>query len=138
MKLAKELQLRNVEFRELVPKGKVPELMNEADAFVFCLQDLPLYRYGISLNKMCDYLASSRPILFAGESAYNPIRDAGAGICTPPENPGALAEAIHHLISLTHEERAQMGQNGLEHLKKYHDIRVLAARLEEVLLPHQV
>jgi glycosyltransferase involved in cell wall biosynthesis len=111
--------------------------MTEADAFIFSLTDSPLYKYGISLNKMCDYLASGRPILFAGDSTYNPIRDAAAGISVPPENAAALSEAIDHLTSLTAEERVRMGQNGLKHFKKYHDIRVLADRLERVLLPRE-
>ncbi len=131
---AQELGLFNVEFRGLVPKRKVAEAMAEADAFVFCLQDLSLYRYGISLNKMCDYLASGRPTLFAGDSAYNPVLEAGAGICVPPENPEALADAIDRLISLTAEERLEMGRNGIEHLRKNHDMRILADRLERVLL----
>ena len=69
---AEDLQLRNVEFRGLVPKTKLAEVMSEADAFVFSLQKLNLYRFGISLNKMCDYLASGRPILFAGEKKLQP------------------------------------------------------------------
>jgi glycosyltransferase involved in cell wall biosynthesis len=134
VKRAQDFGLRNTEFRGLVPKTKIAEVMSEADAFVFSLQNLSLYKYGISLNKMCDYLASGRPILFAGDSTYNPIREARAGICVPPDNPVALADAVIQLISLPAAERAKMGQRGLGHLKKFHDIRVLADRLERVLL----
>jgi glycosyltransferase involved in cell wall biosynthesis len=133
-KMAEQFSLQNTEFRGLVPKTEVVRVMAEADAFVFSLTDSHLYKYGISLNKMCDYLASGRPILFAGDSTYNPIRDAGAGISVPPENPEALSEAIDRLTALTADERARMGRNGLEHFKKYHDIRVLADRLERVLV----
>ena len=137
VQLAKELGLKNTEFRDLVPKTRIAEMMSEADAFIFSLQDLPLYKYGISLNKMCDYLASGRPILFAGDSVYNPIREVGAGICVPPGQPASIASAVHQLISLTPEERVQMGRNGLEHLKKHHDMRVLGGRLESFLLENE-
>jgi glycosyltransferase involved in cell wall biosynthesis len=138
-KMAEQFSLENAEFRGLVPKTEVVRVMKEADAFIFSLTDSPLYKYGISLNKMCDYLASGRPILFAGDSSYNPIRDARAGISVPPENAAALSEAIDQLTSLTADERVRMGQNGLEHFKKYHDIRVLADRLERVLvLPREL
>ncbi|MFZ3199736.1 MAG: glycosyltransferase family 4 protein [Candidatus Acidiferrales bacterium] len=136
VKMAAQLSLENVEFRGLVPKTEVVRVMAEADAFVFSLADLPLYKYGISLNKMCDYLASGRPILFAGDSTYNPIREAGAGIYVPAENPAALADAVDCLIALTPEERVRMGRNGLEYFKKHHDIRVLAERLEQTLKSH--
>ena len=135
-KLAHALALENVQFRPLVPKTEVVQVMAGANAFIFSLANLPLYKYGISLNKMCDYLASGRPILFAGDSTYNPIRDAAAGISVPAEDPAALSRAIDHLMSLTPEERVRMGQNGLEHFKKHHDIRILADRLEQVLAPH--
>lgn len=133
-RFAEQLSLKNVEFRGLVPKTDVARVMASANAFVFSLANLPLYKYGISLNKMCDYLASGRPILFAGDSTYNPIRDAGAGISVPAEDPAALSEAINDLMDCTPEQRVRMGQNGLEHFKKHHDIRVLADRLEQVLL----
>jgi glycosyltransferase involved in cell wall biosynthesis len=136
VKMAEQLSLENIEFRGLVPKTEVVRVMAEADAFVFSLADLPLYKYGISLNKMCDYLASGRPILFAGDSVYNPIREAAAGIHVPAENPEALADAVDLLISLTPEERVRMGRNGLEYFKKHHDIRVLAERLERTLKCH--
>ena len=136
-KLAQQFSLKNVEFRALVPKTELIHVMTEADAFIFSLTDSPLYKYGISLNKMCDYLASGRPILFAGDSTYNPIRDAAAGISVPPEDATALSEAIDQLTSLTAEERVRMGQNGLKHFKKYHDIHVLADRLERVLVPRE-
>lgn len=126
--------LRNVEFRGLVPKDALAGVMAEADAFVFSLRDLPLYRYGISLNKLCDYLASGRPILFAGRSTYDAVDRAQAGLTVPPEDPAALADAIDRLAALPPAERARMGRNGYEYCKQYHAIPVLAGRLEAALV----
>lgn len=125
--------LRNVHFHGVVAKEHLPRVMMEADAFVLSLRRLLLYEYGISLNKMCDYLAAGRPILFAGASSYDPITSAGAGITVPPENPEALAEAISTLRRLPPEARAQMGANGMAYVRQYHDIRGLAQRLEAAL-----
>ncbi|HEU5299400.1 MAG TPA: glycosyltransferase family 4 protein [bacterium] len=122
--------LRNVHFHGVVPKDELPKVMAQADAFVFSLRNLTLYRYGISLNKMCDYLASGRPILFAGTSSYDPITSASAGIRVPPEDPRALADAVSALRGLPPEARARMGKNGVAYVREYHDIRGLAARLE--------
>jgi glycosyltransferase involved in cell wall biosynthesis len=135
VEMAERLSLQNIEFRGLVPKTQLVDVMAEADAFVLSLANLPLYKYGISLNKMCDYLASGRPILFAGDSVYNPIREAQAGFCVAPENPEALADAIDRLISLSPAERTHMGQNGLQYFRENHDIRILAQRLEQTLTP---
>ena len=133
MKLAADIGLHNTEFREMVPKSEILKVMGEADAFIWGVKDIPLLQYGISTNKLCDYLASGRPILFAGNPKKNPVEEARAGITVPPENPEALAEAITQLVAMKPEERIQMGKNGLEYVKKHHDIRVLADRLEGLL-----
>ena len=130
IELSGDLGLRNVEFRDPVPKNEISQVMGEADAFILSLRDSPLYKYGINPNKLCDYLASGRPILFAGNASNNPVEEAKAGITVPPENPEALARAITRLMAMKPEERIQMGKNGLEYVKKHHDIRVVADKLE--------
>lgn len=130
---ARDLELRNVEFHGAFAKRDIGRVMRGADAFIFSLRNLPLYRYGISLNKMCDYLASRRPIVFAGDLPGNPIEEADCGVCVEPENAEALARGIRRLMSLPPHERVRMGRNGFEYLKRYHDMRVLGDRLEAVL-----
>jgi glycosyltransferase involved in cell wall biosynthesis len=133
-RLATQLHLGNVEFPGLVPKKDIVKMMSDADAYVVSLKDVPLLKYGISLNKACDYLASGRPTILAGSPGYDPIKEAKAGLSVPAENPEALADAIELLMTLPPEERVQMGVNGREYLGRVHGIGVLADRLEKVLL----
>jgi glycosyltransferase involved in cell wall biosynthesis len=133
-RLAGELQLHNVQFPGLVAKMEIATVMGEADAFVVSLRDVPLLKYGVSLNKACDYLASGRPTILAGNPGYDPIKEAHGGISVPANDPSALAAGIEALMSLTPEERVQMGKNGREYLQRVHDIEVLADRLERTLL----
>jgi glycosyltransferase involved in cell wall biosynthesis len=133
-RLAVDLRLQNVEFPGLVAKKDIARTMGGADAFVVTLKNVPLLRYGISLNKACDYLASGRPTILAGEPGYDPIREAGAGISVAAENPSALADAVEALKALPPEERVQMGRNGREYLERVHGMQVLADRLEKVLI----
>ena len=72
-----------VEFRDAIPKYRIPELAAEANCLVVNLLDLPLYKYGISLNKLFDYMASARPIIIASSAVNNPVLDGDAGICGP-------------------------------------------------------
>jgi glycosyltransferase involved in cell wall biosynthesis len=108
--------------------------MNHADAFLVTLKNVPLLKYGISLNKVCDYLASGRPTVFAGTPGYDPIQQAQAGISVAGEDPGALADGIEQLIALSPAERVQMGRNGQEYVARVHGVDVVADRLESVLL----
>lgn len=128
------LGLKNVEFRELVPKNEIGRVMGEADAFLATLKNVPLLRYGISLNKLCDYFASGRPTILAGMPGYNPVEEANAGISIPGEDAVALADGVQMLMSISAAERVQMGQNGRNYLSRVHDINILSSRLESALL----
>jgi len=130
---AAERGLDNVEFPDPVPKQEIASKLSEADAFIYGLHDLPLYRYGVSLNKLTDYLAGSRPIIFCGSSAYDPVRQVGAGFGVPPDNPIAAADAVERLVGLTPQERVQMGRNGRHFLEENHNIPRLAERLLSAL-----
>jgi glycosyltransferase involved in cell wall biosynthesis len=132
---AEEMKLQAVEFRPLVPKSDIGKVMSEGDVFIFHIRELTLLKkYGISANKLYDYMSSGRPIIYAVNSRNNPVKEAGAGLSIPPEDPKALADAILDIVSLTPKERIQMGRNGLEYLLKHHDIRILAERLEQLLM----
>lgn len=130
---ARRLGLENVVFEPSVPKAAIAGLAAEADAFIVNLVDLPIYRYGISLNKLFDYLAAGRPIVFAGASANDPVAEARAGLSVPPGDPGALAGAIARLVALPEAERAEMGRNAHAYVQTHHDFRVLARRLADCL-----
>lgn len=132
--LAVELGLKNVSFEVPVPKERVATLAGEADAFVLMVLDKPdLYRYGISMNKIYDYLAGRRPILLASAAVNNPIEDAGAGLTVPPEDPAALVGAVKELMTLPQSELKRMGNAGRHYVEQHGDFRMLAGKLAGVL-----
>ncbi len=133
LEVVKEGKINNVEFRLPVAKNKIIEIILKSDALFFHLQDSPVFKYGISSNKLFDYLASGKPIIFSSNSINNPVEEAGAGITVPPDDPQALAEAIIKLYKMPEEERVKMGMNGRKYVEKYHSIPVLVDKLEEVI-----
>lgn len=126
--LARKLSLRNLEFRDQIPKSLVPEILAEADAFVFGMKNRSIYRFGISPNKLFDYFSAGRPVICHGHSADNPIDMARAGMSVPPEDPEALAGAVIEMSALSPEERTAMGERGRSYLIENHDIKKLADR----------
>jgi glycosyltransferase involved in cell wall biosynthesis len=131
--MVKEKKINNVRFADPIPSSEIPVKLSNADALVFCLEDSPLYKYGISLNKMFVYLASGKPILLSGNPLNNPIQEAGAGISVPPRNPKALAQAVIKLFKMSPQEREEMGKRGREYVKKYHDFTILTDKYQEVI-----
>lgn len=134
IRLSSELNLRNVEFRDPVPKDQVARVMEEGDALVHSFRALGVQKYGVSPVKVPDYMAAGRPILYAVEGSNNPVEEARAGFTVPPEDPRALAEAITLLISMSPEDRIRMGLNGREYVRTHHDVKALVDRLEELLV----
>lgn len=130
---ARELGLTNMRFRDPIPKTEVPKALGDATATLLVLHDLPLYRYGISLNKLFDYLAAGKPLIIAGDPVNNPVKQTHCGLTVPPRNPEALAEAIIELSRMPTEEREAMGRRGREYVEKHHAIPVLAERLVQCI-----
>lgn len=131
--LAEELGLRSVSFELPVPKRAVPALAAEADAFVFNLVDAPVFRYGVSPNKLFDFMAAARPVIYCSNARNDPVRKAGAGLSVPPGDPRALAEAIARLAALPAGEHARMGAAGRAYVEHHHAFTALAGRLAQVL-----
>ncbi len=131
---ARDLGLRNVSFEPPVGKSEIPALASEADEFVITVLNLPrLYRYGISMNKLFDYLAASRPIVIASDAANDPVREAGAGITVAPGDPAKLAEAILRLSEMSKSARNVLGAAGRKYVEVNHGFDHLAGRLAKLL-----
>lgn len=133
LRLADELHLTNVAFEPPVPKSAIPALAAEADAFVFNLVDAPVFRYGISSNKLFDFMAGARPIIFCCDASNNPVQDAGAGPTVPPGDPDALADAILAMAESPLASRAELGAAGRRYVEKNHGFQALAGRLAHAL-----
>jgi len=134
IRLAHDMRLENVEFRGLSPKREIPIALGEADACIAVIKKINVLKYGINPNKLFDYFASGRPIIFAINSINNPVADAQAGISVPAEDPEALSQAIIKLLNMERHARKEMGDNGLRYLSKHFDINMLADKLETIFL----
>lgn len=133
VKEAEDSNLKYIEFRDPIPKHDVNKVLKESDILVASVLDSPIYRFGQNLNKMYDYFASGRPVIFSGKAPNDPVAEAGAGFSILPEQPEMMADALMELLSLTPEERLEMGRRGSNYIKEY-DVRILARRMESLLL----
>jgi glycosyltransferase involved in cell wall biosynthesis len=125
--------IANVVFYDPVPRREVFSVLQEADAFIITAKKTDLYRYGISPNKLHEYMAAARPTIFAGNSHNNPIAEAAAGITVAPEDPRAIAAAVEMLAVMPRDERRKMGLRARRYIEEHHNFTQLASRLEHVL-----
>lgn len=133
MARASELGLTNVEFADPVSKGQVPAEIARADAGLMILKSSPVFRWGVSPNKLFDYFGAARPVLFSVEAANDPVAEAGAGISVVPDDALALAEGALRLADTPLEERRRMGENGRRYVEERHDLAKLGRQLADAL-----
>lgn len=124
-----ELGLTNVQLTGFISKEQLYARLAQADGCLVTGKNLPVYRYGVSFNKIFDYLLVGRPVIFALNSPNNPVADAGAGLSVPAENPEALADAIVQLCDTPAHIRREMGRRGHEFVLNEFNYAVIARRL---------
>lgn len=127
------LGLKNVRFLDPVSKSEIGRTCANADAFVFNLAYIPVFQYGISSNKLFDYMACGRPILFCCEASNNIVQESNSGVSVYPEQPLELAEAIVAMANRPLESRIEMGKNGRKYVQTNHDFSKLTKRLSSTL-----
>ena len=132
-RLAHELGATNVSFRDPVAKSEIPALLRAADVLVLTLVSSPVFKDGISPNKLFDYMASARPVVMSVDTPLDPVRESGAGLTVPPGDPVALAGALMSLRDAPLAERTEMGLRGRRYIEQRHDLTRLAAQYADVL-----
>jgi len=126
--IAEREKLKNINFLPAVPKNTVPDILSCIDVFYIAANHNPLYRFGVSPNKMFDYMMAGKPIVNAIQASNDLVAESGCGITIPPANPPAIAEAIQSLYKLIPQERDAMGRQGNEFVLLNHDYVRLADR----------
>lgn len=131
-KRVKEENLSNVIFLGRVNKKQVSTVLSIFNLCYVGFNKSPLYRYGNSLNKLPEYFASRKPIVFSIDSPFKPVDIANAGITVKAENPKEISDAILNIYSMSHEEREQLGDNGWRYALENYEYRVLVKNLESI------
>jgi glycosyltransferase involved in cell wall biosynthesis len=127
IRLTKKLKVDNVFFLPTISKISIPLCLNNFDCLIMTARRSKLCQYGISLNKIFDYMMSGRPIINAIEAGNDPVKEAGCGLSVEAENPEAIAKGIVKIYNMTEEERRHMGEKGKKYVLEHNAYPVLAA-----------
>lgn len=133
MESAAQHQLNNVLFLPPVSKLEIPEAFAAADVCLAVLKPIPLFRT-VYPNKVFDYMAAGKPVVLAIQGVIQQVvEEVQAGICVPPGDAKAMAEAILTLSSQP-SIRKEMGIRGRRFIETHFDRSVLAEQLEVILI----
>jgi glycosyltransferase involved in cell wall biosynthesis len=130
---ASELELNNAVFLPTVAKELIPTLLDELDCLLITIQKQPVFRFGISPNKLMDYMMAAKPIISSISAGNDPVAENGCGISVSGEDHQAIANAIESLMAMSGSERAEMGIKGQQYVINNHDYRVLAEKYLQIM-----
>ncbi|WP_410508082.1 glycosyltransferase family 4 protein [Methanosarcina hadiensis] len=131
--LSREFGIENrFVFTGVVPYDRVPVYINASNV---CTAPFILARnakIGLSPLKLYEYMACGKPVV---ASAINGVGDAleasKGGLSVPPENPGALAEAISELLE-NQDLRASMGSKSLSYVTENYSWYSVAKQVDKI------
>lgn len=128
---AAQESLDRVRFLDPIPKAEIPDLLTAGDCGVHVLADVPLFRYGVSPNKVVDYMAARRPVITntPGEVAAL-VEAAEAGVVVPPDE---LASGIRQVANAEPRQRERWGEAARTYVAARRSPTVLARQLEALL-----
>ena len=110
MKKVQELHVEeNVEFLPAVKRDEVPELLAQFDALYVGLQRQPLFRFGVSPNKLMDYMMAGKPVILPLTPVTTWWPRLAAVFRSRPEDSAAIAGAAEQLAAASKEELTAMG-----------------------------
>lgn len=123
----------NVSVLNSVPKPSVQAVLSLADCLYIGAKQSALYKYGIGMNKLYDYMLSGRPIICGIDAADNPVALSGCGKIIPPQDVKAISDAVGEFYSMSGDELDKLGENGKKYVLQNNAYPILAKKFADAL-----
>lgn len=124
-------RIDNVSFFDPQPKEYIPTILKKSTIGLLPLKESPVFKWGISPNKLYDYMAASLPVLLMCDLDDTPVEKYRAGEVFKKEFTRNL---VNFLGDVNLKDLYLMGGNGHKYVHENHDWEVLASNLEQIML----
>ncbi|MGB2602906.1 MAG: glycosyltransferase family 4 protein [Candidatus Sulfotelmatobacter sp.] len=115
MAMAREHNLRNLQFVDQQPREKIPGFICASDVCLVLLKKADVFKTVIP-SKMLEFMSCARPVILGVEGQARAIlEESKGGITIEPENAEALANSIRHLAA-NPNIACELGKNGREYV----------------------
>ncbi|SOC38429.1 glycosyltransferase family 4 protein [Ureibacillus acetophenoni] len=131
----KENKLDNVFVGPRINRECIPSLLKASQ---ICMAHLAhegnqVFEYGLSKNKINDYLYSGTCTIFGYGQKNDPVATSNAGYVIEPNNVEALFNKIVEVYNMPEIEREKLGENGRTYIQNNHKVQILGDKLEKIL-----
>ena len=95
------------------------------------LADVPMFRYGVSPNKLFEYMAAGLPVITNTPGEVSAIvEESGAGVATAPTG---LADGMRAMLEMGAADRRTFGEGGRAWVRENRSRAALARHVEALL-----
>lgn len=120
------LKSKNVIFLPRLEQTKVKYFLEKCDILYLSTQDSKVWEYGQSMNKVVEYMLSSKPIIASYVGYPSMINEANCGMFIKTTNPEDIKSALLDITNLSLEQRKKLGENGKKWIYKNRQYSLLA------------
>ena len=114
-----------------IAKEQIPLALEKAFCCLAAVPDYPIYRFGLSMNKLYDYLYAGKPVVFVC-GAENIVSRVG-GFVVPFGDRQAMADAIEGIRGLDQAALESIAREGKKLIREEYDYRIIARRYLELM-----
>ena len=129
LKKLKQKAKNNVSFLGYIDKKEIPSAISFFDICYIGWHNHSLYRFGVSPNKIFDYMIASKPIIQSISAFNDLVAMAKAGISVAPENSKEIANKIVEASKIEKTILNKWGENGYKYAIENHSFEKLTDEL---------
>ncbi len=116
--ISKTTGLKNITFAPKVKKTQVQAFLSHCNVLYFSVHDSSVWNYGMSLNKLIDYMLSAKPIIASYSGYPSMIDEAQCGTFIPAKDVSSLVGAVREYEQMPKGRLEEMGRRGREWIMK--------------------
>lgn len=124
-------EITNVTMLPPVKKEMIPEILRYADVGLLPLVNSPVFKWGISPNKLFDYMGASLPVIILCDVKGTPVELANGGKVIKKNFEDEL---VNFLTQISKSELVRLGSNSRRYVEKNHSWNILAKKLEAQMI----
>lgn len=123
----------NIIFLPSLPKSQVQSILKKFNLCYIGLPKKSIFKFGVSPNKLFEYMYAGKPILYSIDSGISLVDKANCGLTIEPENPNSIVNGILRFYRMPENERIEMGKNGKNYVLENHTYEIIGKKLINII-----
>lgn len=132
-KYCREKEITNVLFKGKVDKKYIPNILSRGNINIMTGISDRVSEYGLSMNKMFDYMASGKPVISNIQTQFDILEENHCGVTIKQGSAESLAESILWFYGLDKMRYEEYCENAEKAVAQY-DFKYLTDQLEKILV----